>query len=179
MISWFPDKSSRVEKLKDEILDTLKDTNNWINLKGILTTVTFDFEDHTLNDNIGYELRLLTHNQKHDTTFVLHTVRETDHHWRENTYKIILLEKMLEYVKNKPKDILSYTVIWYKNTCPNDIIKSYFYGYDLLDVCAKFYYDKYVLDYKITSISQNPDVNVSEYQKNRVTQLELENKIKK
>ena len=177
MISWFLDKKSpREEILKQERLDTLKDKNNWINLKGTLTIVTFDFEDHTLNDNIGYELRLLTHNQKHDTKFVLHTVRETDHHWKESTYKIILLEKMLEYVKYKPFNILSYTVLWYKNTRPNDIIKSYFYGYNLLDVCAKFYYDKYELDYKITSISQNPDVNVSEYQKNRVTQLELENK---
>ena len=103
MISWFLDKKSpREEILKQEILDTLKDKNNWINLKGTLTIVTFEFEDHTLNDNIGYELRLLTHNQKHDTMFVLHTVRETDHHWKESTYKIILLEKMLEYVKYKP-----------------------------------------------------------------------------
>jgi hypothetical protein len=155
MLSLFSDKSSstRVEDLKNEILDTLKDKNNWINLKGILTIVTFDFEDNTLDDNIGYVLRLLTHNQKHDTMFVLHTVRETDHHWREKTYKTILLEKMLEYVKNKPEDILSYTVIWYKNTRPTDIIKSYFYGYNLLDVCAKFYHDKYELDYMITSIS--------------------------
>ena len=174
MLSWFSDKSSRVEDLTEEILHTLKDTNNWINLKGILTTVTFDFQDHTLNDNIGYELRMLTHNQKHNTTFVLHTVRETDHHWREKTYKTILLEKMLEYVKNKPKDIRSYTVLWYKNTCPNDVIKSYFYGYNLLDVCAKFYYDKYELDYMITSISENPGVNASEYLKSRVTQFELE-----
>lgn len=64
---------------------------------------------------------------------------------------------MLEYVKNKPEDILSYTVIWYKNARPNDIIKSYFYGYDLLDVCAKFYHDKYELDYMITSISLNSE----------------------
>ena len=68
-----------MEDLKNEILNTLKDENNWINLKGILTTVTFNYEDHTLNDNIGYELRMLTHSQKHDTIFVLHTVRETDH----------------------------------------------------------------------------------------------------
>ena len=157
MISWFSDKNSRVDDLKEEILHTLKDTNNWINLKGMLTTVTFDFEDCTLNDNIGYVLRLLTHNQKHDTVFVLHRVRETDHHWREKTYKTILLEKMLEYVKNKPEDILSYTVMWYKTTCPNDVIKSYFYGYDLLDVCAKFYHNKYEPDYMITSILQNPE----------------------
>ena len=77
---------------------------------------------------------------------------------------------MLEYVKNKPKDILSYTVIWYKNTCPNDIIKSYFYGYDLLDVCAKFYYDKYVLDYMITSVSLN-----SESQKSQKKPLDVHN----
>ena len=172
-MSWFSDKSLRVEELKDEILNTLKDKNNWINLKGILTTVTFNYEDHTLNDNIGYELRMLTHNQKHDTTFVLHTVRETDHHWRENTYKIILLEKMLEYVKNKPEDILSYTVLWYKSERPNDIIKSYFYGYNLLDVCAKFYYANCELDYMITSISVNPSVNDTEYPKNKITQFEL------
>ena len=64
---------------------------------------------------------------------------------------------MAEIVKNKPKNILSYTVIWNKNTCPNDIIKSYFYGFNLLDVCSKFYYDKYELDYMITSILQNPE----------------------
>ncbi len=176
MISWFSDKSSVVEDLKNEILDTLKDKNNWINLKGSLITVSFDYEDHTLNDNIGYELRLLTYNQKHDTVFVLHTVRETDHHWRENTYKIILLKKMLEYVKSKPEGILSYTVMWYKNTCPNDVIKSYFYGYNVLDVCSKFYYDKYEIDYMITSILQNPSLNASKYPISRVTHFELEKK---
>ncbi len=162
MFSWFSDKSpsTRVEDLKDEIIDTLKNKNNWINLKVLPTTaMTFEFEDNTLDDNIGYQLRLLTHNKKNDTIFVLHTVRETTHHWREKTYKIILLEKMLEYVKNKPEGILSYTVMWYKDTLPNDMITSNFYGFNLLDVCSKFYYefDKSELGYVISSVSLDPE----------------------
>lgn len=158
MFSWFSDKNSstRVADLKHEIINTLKNKNNWINLNILPTTeMTFEFEDNTLNDNIGYELRLLTYDQINDTIFIIHTVRETIHHWREKTYKIILLEKMLEYVKNKPEGIMSYTVIWYKSKYPDDIIKSYFYGFNLLDVCTKFYYDleKSELDYVIKSIS--------------------------
>ena len=37
------------------------------------------------------------------------------------------------------------------------IIQSYFYGYTLLDVCEKFYFDKNKLDYVITNISLNPE----------------------
>ena len=64
MFSLFSDKSSstRVADLKHKIIYTLKNKNNWINLNILPTTeMTFEFEDNTLNDNIGYELRLLKH----------------------------------------------------------------------------------------------------------------------
>ena len=66
---------------------------------------------------------------------------------------------MLDYVKRdaKPTELLSYTVKWFNKKNINKIIQSYFYGYSIIDVCEKFYFDKNKLDYVITNISLNPE----------------------
>ena len=140
--------------LEAQIIKVLNEKNNWINVISSPVTVHFDYDQTSPNTCI---LRLITNNSSHNTAFILHQVKLSCA--IPMTAKAEALKVMLDYVKQdaKPKELLSYTVKWFNKNKVHKIIQSYFYGYTLLDVCEKFYFDKNKLDYVITNISLNPE----------------------
>ena len=139
---------NRIISLEAEIIKILNQKNNWINIVSSPVTVHFDYEQTSPNKCI---LRLITYNSLHNTAFILHQVEFAASY---TSVKAEALNKMLIYIKRdaKPQELLSYTVKWFNKQNIDKVIQSYFYGYSIIDVCEKFYFDKNKLDYVITNI---------------------------
>ena len=97
-------------------------------------------------------LDLITFNPEHKNYFLLHSICKEAEDNHSNTY-VEILNKMIEYIKEKQKTNFNYTIEWnYKDT--NESIKnSYFSGQDMTQILNKFFYGKDISSIVIYTIN--------------------------
>ena len=114
------------------------------------------YPGHTGRDAVTTcKLEVYTHNQLHDTSFLMFSDSRQISKSVFDT-KIAQLETAIDYVKNATSsgEFLTYRVVWRKNGGKQNM--SFFSGTDALDVAAKFYAGKNRHDYFIDEITIRP-----------------------
>ncbi len=129
------DKNQEIENLEKKIESHI----------GAASTIELRFQYQELNKEV--KLDLVTHNAKHNQSFLFHSV--------EGFSKVDSLYKMLEYIKNYKDKESSYTIQWSLKESP-ELNTSYFRAANLMTAIDKFYFERDVNSTVVFSVVLNP-----------------------